>query len=116
MIIKNIDQVLLQDVNMEGAKDVKVRVLFGPADNAPTFAMRVFEMAGGGHTPFHTHPFEHEAVLLDGDIAIVTEEGNRPLQKGDVILVPPDEKHQFKNLSETESARFMCLVPIAYQK
>jgi quercetin dioxygenase-like cupin family protein len=116
MIIKNIDQVPLQDVNMEGAKDVKVRVLFGPADNAPTFAMRVFEMAGGGHTPFHTHPFEHEAVLLDGDIAIVTEEGNRPLQKGDVILVPPDEKHQFKNLSETESARFMCLVPITYQK
>ena len=116
MIIKNIDQVPLQDVNMEGAKDVKVRVLFGPADNAPTFAMRVFEMAGGGHTPFHTHPFEHEAMLLDGDIAIVTEEGDRPLQKGDVILVPPDEKHQFKNLSDTHNARFMCLVPIEYQK
>ena len=116
MIIKNIDQVPLHDVNMEGAKDVKVRVLFGPADNAPTFAMRVFEMAGGGHTPFHTHPFEHEAVLLDGDIAVVTEAGDRPLQKGDVILVPPEEKHQFKNLSETKSARFMCLVPIAYQK
>ncbi|MHC4373059.1 MAG: cupin domain-containing protein [Planctomycetota bacterium] len=115
MIIKNMDQVPLQDVNMEGAKDVKVRVLFGPADNAPTFAMRVFELSGGGHTPFHTHPFEHEAMLLDGDIAVVTEEGDRP-QKGDVILVPPDEKHQFKNLSETESARFMCLVPIAYQK
>ena len=116
MIIKNIDQVPLQDVNMEGAKDVKVRVLFGPADNAPTFAMRVFEMAGGGHTPFHTHPFEHEAVLLDGDIAVVTEAGDRLLQKGDVILVPPEEKPQFKNLSETERARFMCLVPIAYQK
>ena len=26
MIIKNIDQVPLQDVNMEGAKDVKVRI------------------------------------------------------------------------------------------
>ena len=116
MIIKNIDQVPLQDVNMEGAKDVKVRVLFGPADHAPTFAMRVFEMAGGGHTPFHTHPFEHEAMLLDGDIAIVTEEGDRLLQKGDVILVPPDEKHQFKNLSDTHNARFMCLVPIEYQK
>ena len=116
MIIKNIDQVPLQDVNMEGARDVKVRVLFGPADDAPTFAMRVFEMAGGGHTPFHTHPFEHEAMLLDGDIAVVTEEGDRPLHKGDVILVPPDEKHQFKNLSDTHNARFMCLVPIEYQK
>jgi quercetin dioxygenase-like cupin family protein len=116
MIIKNIDQEPLQDVNMEGAKDVKVRVLFGPADQAPTFAMRVFEMAGGGHTPFHTHPFEHEAMLLDGDIAVVTEEGDRPLQKGDVLLMPPNEKHQFKNLSGTNNARFMCLVPIEYQK
>jgi len=116
MIIKNIDQVPLQDVNMDGAKDVKVRVLFGPSDNAPTFAMRVFELAGGGHTPFHTHPFEHEVVMLDGDIAVATEKGDRPLQKGDVILMPPDEKHQFKNLSDTEGARFMCLVPIEYQK
>ena len=115
MIIKNIDQVPLQDVNMEGAKDVKVRVLFGPADDAPTFAMRVFELAQSGHTPFHTHPFEHEAMLLDGNIAIVTEDGDRPLQKGDVLLVAPNEKHQFKNLSDTEVARFMCLVPIAYQ-
>ena len=116
MIIKNIDQVPLQDVNMEGAKDVKVRVLFGPADNAPTFAMRVFELAGGGHTPFHTHPFEHEVVMLEGDIAVATEDGDRPLKKSDVILMPPDEKHQFKNRSNTEVARFMCLVPIAYQK
>ena len=116
MIIKNIDQVPLQDVNMEGAKDVKVRVLFGPADNAPTFAMRVFEMAPGGHTPWHTHSFEHEAMLLDGDIAVVTEAGDRPLQKGDVLLLLPDEKHRFKNLSNTRDARFMCLVPIAYQK
>ena len=116
MIIKNIDEVPAQDVNMEGVKDVKVKVLFGPADNAPTFAMRVFEMAPGGHTPFHTHPFEHEAMLLDGDIAIVTEDGDRPLKKGDVVLMPPEEKHQFKNLSDTEGARFMCLVPIEYQK
>lgn len=116
MIIKNIDEVPAQDVNMDGAKDVKVRVLFGPADNAPTFAMRVFEMAPGGHTPWHTHPFEHEAMLLAGDIAVVTEVGDQQLKKGDVILMPPDEKHQFKNLSGTEAARFMCLVPIAYQK
>jgi quercetin dioxygenase-like cupin family protein len=116
MIIKNIDEVPLQDVNMEGAKDVKVRVLFGPDDNAPTFAMRVFELAPGGHTPFHTHAFEHEAMLLDGNIAVATEDGNRPLQKGDVILVAPDEKHQFKNRSNTKPASFMCLVPIEYQK
>ena len=116
MIIKNIDDVPMQDVTMEGAKDVKVRVVLGPADGAPTFAMRIFELAPGGHTPFHTHPFEHEAVILDGSIAAVSKAGDKPLQKGDVLLIEPDEKHQFKNLSDTEGARFMCLVPIEYQK
>jgi quercetin dioxygenase-like cupin family protein len=55
-------------------------------------------------------------MLLDGDIAIVTEDGDRPLKKGDVVIMPPDEKHQFKNRSNTEPASFMCLVPVEYQK
>lgn len=116
MIIKNIEDVPVRDVNMEGAKDVKVRVVLGPADKAPTFAMRIFELAPGGHTPFHTHPFEHEAVILAGSIAAVTEDGDKPLKQGDVLLIMPDEQHQFKNLSDAEPARFMCLVPIEYQK
>lgn len=116
MIIKRIDDVPLQEVNMEGARDVKVRVVLGPADGAPTFAMRVFELAPGGHTPFHTHPFEHEAMVLGGSIAAVTEAGDRPLQAGEVLLVEPNEPHQFKNLSDTAPARFMCLVPVEYQK
>jgi quercetin dioxygenase-like cupin family protein len=35
---------------------------------------------------------------------------------GDVLLVMPGEIHQFKNLSDTQPARMMCLVPVAYQK
>ena len=115
MMIKAMDDVPMQAVTMDGAKDVRVRVVFGPADQAPTFAMRIFELAPGGHTPFHTHPFEHEAVILGGAIAAVTEAGQTPLRVGDALLIAPDEKHQFKNRSETEPARFMCLVPIAYQ-
>ncbi|MFH1965331.1 MAG: cupin domain-containing protein [Acidobacteriota bacterium] len=116
MIFKNLDSVPRQDVTMEGAKDVKVRVILGPADEAPTFAMRVFELGPGGHTPFHSHPFEHEAVILDGRIASVSSLGTKEHIINDVLLIYPDEEHQFKNLSETESARFMCLVPVAYQK
>lgn len=116
MQIKTISSVPASPVQMEGAKNVSVRVVFGPADEAPTFAMRVFELAAGGHTPFHTHPFEHEAVILTGDIAVVTEKGPIPVKVGDCILVKPNEKHQFKNQSDTQPASFMCLVPIAYQK
>lgn len=116
MIIKMIEAVDPVPVEMEGAKDVSVRVIFGPQDAAPTFAMRVFELAPGGHTPFHTHPFEHQAVVLSGNIGLVTPDGTQSLAAGDMLLIMPEEKHQFKNLSSTDPARFICLVPIAYQK
>lgn len=116
MIIKKMTDVPPQDVKMDGAANVKVRVLLGPSDHAPTFAMRLFELAPGGHTPFHSHPFEHEVVVLEGDIAAVDESGSHPVQKGEVLLVMPNEKHQFVNRSGVNSARFLCMVPAAYQK
>jgi quercetin dioxygenase-like cupin family protein len=116
MIIRKLSDAAATTVQMDGAKDVSVRVIFGPNDKAPTFAMRVFELDGGGHTPFHTHAFEHEVVILSGEIAVVTETGPKPLKVGDMLLVMPNEQHQFKNLSATQKASFMCMVPIAYQK
>jgi len=116
MEIKKLDTVPLEPVTMEGASGASVRVVFGPKDNAPTFAMRIFELAPGGHTPFHDHPFEHEALILEGCIALVTLDGRIELAPDHAVLVPPDEPHQFKNLSDTNSAKFMCLVPIQYQK
>lgn len=116
MIIKNIQQEAATPVTMDGAKDVTVRVLIGPKDKAPTFAMRLFELGPGGHTPYHTHNFEHEVIILNGDIAAVTPQGPKPLNKGDVLLVAANEEHQFKNQSAKDKAQFICLVPIAYQK
>ena len=115
IIVKKIEDVPAVPVEMEGAKDVTVRVLFGPKDSAPTFAMRLFEMAPGGHTPFHVHPFEHEVIVMGGEIAMVAEEGETAMTVGDVVIVPPDEKHQFRNMSTEQPAKMICLVPIEYQ-
>ena len=115
MIIKSQDQVRQMPVTMDGAVGAKVQVLLGPADHAPTMAMRIFELAPKGHTPYHCHAFEHEVMILAGDLAVVTPEGDTPVKPGDVMLVMPDEMHQFKNRSDSQNARFMCLVPIAYQ-
>ena len=115
MIVKRPDQVEQVPVDMEGAVGAKVQVLLGPADDAPTMAMRIFELAPQGHTPYHAHDFEHEVMILEGDIAVVTPEGDIPVQPGDVMLVMPQDTHQFKNRSDAKPAKFMCLVPIAYQ-
>ena len=91
-------------------------MLLGPKDDVPTFAMRMFELAPGGHTPYHSHPFEHEVIVMSGQIGIVVSDKNYPLNNGDVILVEPDEIRQFRNLSDVDSAKMICIVPKEYQK
>jgi quercetin dioxygenase-like cupin family protein len=116
MLVKKIKDVPVVPVAMEGAQDVSVRVLFGPQDKAPTFALRQFELAPGGCTPYHAHPFEHEVVVMQGNIALIQEESETPITVGDVVMVTPDEKHQFRNVSDTEPAKMFCIVPVEYQK
>lgn len=116
MQIRNMNDVPAVPVEMQGANNVTVKVLFGPKEGAPNFAMRIFELAPDGHTPCHNHPFEHEVLILDGTIAVVTPDGPQTLMKGDSLLILPDETHQFKNLSAGDNARFLCLVPVQYQK
>ena len=41
------------------AKGVTGRVVIGKADKADNFCMRVFTLAPGGHTPRHSHEWEH---------------------------------------------------------
>jgi len=116
MIIKRIEDVPAVAVEMDDAENVKVKVLFGPKDGAPTFAMRLFELGIDGHTPFHHHPFEHQVIVMEGRLAIVTEEGEFPLAAGDTVMVTPGRKHQFRNLSDTDAAKMICMVPVEYQK
>lgn len=116
MLVKTIESVPAQPVEMDGAKDVTVRVIFGPADSAPTFAMRLFEMAPAGHTPFHSHPFEHQAIAMTGSMSLVNDQGETPFSPGQTVMISPDEKHQFRNASSDQPASMVCLVPIRFQK
>ncbi len=66
MIIRKYTDVEAEDVKMEEASGVKKRVLISEADGAPNFIMRRFTIEPGGHTPYHTHPWEHELYVLSG--------------------------------------------------
>jgi len=116
MIIKNYNDIPSKTVEMQGAQGASVKVLIGPAENAPTFAMRLFTLQPNGHTPHHTHDFEHEVIYISGSLELLTENGFVPLKPGDVAYIPPNEPHQFRNTSSTDTASFICLVPIEYQK
>lgn len=104
------DQVEEKTVDMPGAHGCSVRWLVSESDGAPNFAMRQFEVAPGGYTPRHSHPYEHEVYVLQGQGTVLDDDQERPLKTGDVVLVRPDEIHQFRNTGEAPM-RFLCLVP-----
>jgi quercetin dioxygenase-like cupin family protein len=98
------------EVTMDGARDVKMRMLIGPAELAPNFHMRHFEVQPGGNTPHHAHDYEHEIIVLRGTGTAKTIEGDRRFQAGDVIFVPANEKHAFVNTGDSP-CEFICLIP-----
>ena len=98
------------DVQMEGAAGVKMRTLIGPQEEAQNFHMRHFEIAPGGHTPHHQHDYEHEVLVLLGSGVLKSAQDEQKFHAGDVIFVPPNEKHQFLNTYDSPCT-FICLIP-----
>ena len=91
------------------AKDTVGRVVIGKADGA-SFCMRVFELAPGGYTPCHNHPWEHHQFIHAGRGSMLREGQWVEFGPGDVLYIPPNEEHQLKNTGQ-ELLVLVCLVP-----
>lgn len=110
MNIEPIESREQNDVKMDGAEKVKMRMLIGPDQGARNFHMRHFEVAPGGHTPHHQHDYEHEVFVLKGTGFFRSEQGERPFKPGHVAFIPAMEKHQVVNTGDTP-CEFICLIP-----
>ncbi|MCL6472332.1 MAG: cupin domain-containing protein [Firmicutes bacterium] len=108
----NYTQITPTSVEEDGASGVSLRWVISEKEGAENFALRVFTVEPGGHTPLHTHPWEHEVFILKGSGAVVNEGRDVPMSAGDVIFVPADEEHQFKNTADSVM-EFICLIPIS---
>jgi quercetin dioxygenase-like cupin family protein len=93
-----------------GSRKLKVRWLITKETGAKNFAMRLFEMEPGGNSPLHTHSWEHEVFILEGEGVAVSGKEETKFKAGDAIFIPPNEKHQLKNSSE-KPVKFLCLIP-----
>ena len=97
-------------------KGVSVRWLIGPAEKAPNFALRYFEIEPGGWTSLDQHAHDHGVVILRGrgQVLLGGEEADRsnPVEVvfGDVVYISPYEVHQFKNTGD-EPMGFLCVIP-----
>lgn len=108
MKTKSYRDVPLEEV--DEAPGVSVRWVLTKEDGAPNFSMRVFEVEPGASSPNHTHPWEHEVFILEGEGVARSADGEKKLSPGDVVLVAPDEVHSFLNTG-SGVWRFICLIP-----
>ncbi len=111
--VRNLRDVPVKPVEMPGVQGAKMAVMIGREHGAPHFSLRQFEVANGGHTPRHSHDYEHEVFVVSGRGTILLGGEERPIGAGDVIYVPADEEHQFRatGTQPGEELRFLCLVP-----
>ena len=94
----------------EGTSKLKIRWLITKEMGAKHFAMRLFEMEPGGHSPLHMHAWEHELFILEGEGVAVGVNEEKKLRPGDAAFIPSNEKHQFRNDGK-KTLRFLCLIP-----
>jgi quercetin dioxygenase-like cupin family protein len=110
MKVFNYETVKLENVKESGASNVKVRWLITKDMGAPTFAMRLFEVSEGGCSPLHTHPWEHEVFILEGEGVLFDGKKETHFKPNDVVYVALNEWHQFKNTG-SQALKFLCLIP-----
>ena len=94
-----------------GAPGVAIHVVAGPAEGAPNYSMRVFEIEPGCSTPAHTHNWEHEVFIISGKGMMKAADADTPLNAGDAAMVLPNEPHCFANVGD-DVLRLICVVPI----
>lgn len=97
-------------IDNDVAKGIDGRVVIGKADQANNFCMRVFEIEENGYTPKHTHAWEHEIFVHQGNGQIFNQGKWDDIAAGSIIFVPDEEEHQIKNTG-TSPLVFACLIP-----
>ncbi len=108
MLVRNRDEVEVVAYSGD-AQGVEMRPLITEREGAPRFAMRVFELDPDGHTPYHSHEWEHEVYILEGTGTVRGKDGERALRAGDSVFLAPHEEHQF--CAGSNGLQFICCVP-----
>ncbi len=93
------------------APGVKIRVLIDEGeDGSPYYVLRMIEIEPGGHTPYHSHPFEHENFVLTGRGYLTIADKKWLIGPGYVAYVPSGVPHMYECVGD-EVFSFLCGIP-----
>ncbi len=108
-IVRHNDDVSLASV--DNAENASIQVLLGPDDGMPNFYTRLFTLEPGARIPSHRHDtIEHEQVVVEGELTLILEDGEKTVKAGDVVYLPANQFHGYENRSAAP-AKFFCMIP-----
>lgn len=86
------------------------QVLIGRADGAANFEVRHFTVPVGGSSSLDEHAHDHGVVVTHGRARLASGGDVVEVAAGDVVYIPPMERHQFVNVGD-EPFAFLCVIP-----
>lgn len=73
------------------------------------FRARYFEIAKGGFSSFERHEHEHFVMIVRGVGTVRLGDSVEPVRERDIVSIPPNTPHQFRNEGETPLG-ILCIV------
>ena len=93
---------------VKGSSRLKIKWL--NTEGSSNFAVRHCEIGSGGYSPHHSHAWEHEIFVLEGDGLVLGNKEIKSVKTGDFVSISVNEIHQIKNNSK-KPLRILCIIP-----
>jgi len=88
----------------------RLKIRWLNTEGSSNFAVRHFEIEPGGYSPHHSHPWEHEIFVLEGNGTVLGYKKVEAISVGDLISIPAEETHQIKNTGKS-ILKILCMIP-----
>lgn len=110
MYVSSVSDIQKVTMNAPGVLNAVKQTLVGPAQGWEGWVMRLFTLAGNGHTPRHSHPWPHINYIVSGQGTLFLDGKEYTVEPGFVAYIPGGAEHQFQNRGEQDFS-FICIVP-----
>jgi uncharacterized cupin superfamily protein len=107
--VRRVDNGRMEAVNLFTAENPEGRVDVAGAVGSTATAMFIYDLAPGQSScPYHYEYEEEWLLVVDGTIAVRTPDGERTLERGDLVRFPPGSAGAHKVMNRSGSpARMM---------
>lgn len=79
--------------------------ILGEPEGVPNYVMLYVQHEPGASSAHHTHPWEHQAFIVEGAGILWCDGEEYPIRQGDAVLVPPGSEHHFTNTGDVMLSR-----------